>query len=87
MEEYTLEMRAIPRSRIIDYFLELGGDRTEEGRFKGQGWEVEVSREGLVVLGSFQVSAILVTFRCSKETRKKMTDEMRRHFLRSGGGG
>jgi len=87
MEEYSLEMRAIPRSRIIDYFLELGGDRTEEGRFKGQGWEVEVSPEDLVVLGSFRVSATFVTFRCSKGTRRKMTDELQRHFLRSGGGG
>jgi len=87
MEEYTLEMRGIPRSRIIDYFLELDGERADEGRFKGQGWEVGVSEETLVALGSFRITATFVTFRCSKETRKKMMDEIQRHFLRNGGGG
>lgn len=87
MDEYTLEMRVIPRSRIIDYFLGLDAEREGEGRFRGQGWEVEVSEQTMVALSSFHVNVTHVTFRCSQETRKKMMDEMQRHFLRNGGGG
>ena len=87
MDEYTLEMRGIPRSRIIDYFLGLDAELAGEGRFTGQGWEVEVGDETPVATGSIRIPVTFVTFRCSKETRKKMLDEVYRHFLRTGAGG
>lgn len=83
-EEQTLEMRVVRRADIANYFS-LQGEMTGEGRFRGEGWEVELSEEKRVPLGSFKVPATFVTLRCRKGLLKGTIDALRLKFMAYGG--
>lgn len=85
--EYTLEMRGRRQSDIADYFLSIHGKRTSEGKFEGNGWEVEL-REGQPVSGgTIRIPVIFVEIRCRKELLEEILAGIRSRFLACGGGG
>lgn len=85
--EHTLEMRGRPRSTIADYFLSIHGKSTAEGKFEGNGWEVELKEGKPVSAGTIQIPVIFVSIRCRKELLEEILAGIRLKFLACGGGG
>ncbi|MEW6444362.1 MAG: hypothetical protein AB1640_25765 [bacterium] len=83
-EEQTLEMRVTRRARIASYLLSLDAEVTAEGRFRGPGWEIELSEEQAVPFGAFTLPATFVTIRCRRGLLQQVIDSLRRKFMAYG---
>lgn len=83
--EKIIEMRAIKRKEIIDYFLKINGEELADGRIMGDGWEAEVSQETQVSIGSYKTAAVIVTLRSRKEILNQMYSKFSLEFFRAGG--
>lgn len=83
--EKTLEMRGMPREEIITYFISINGKNVCLGKFIGENWEVEVSEESRVKIGSLEIPSTTVVFRSEKENLEQMISKFRLKFLSAGG--
>lgn len=78
-------MRGMKRIELINYFISIGGKDMGGGKYAGQGWQVEISNENLVTLGSLKFPATIVTLRCRKDLSEPMLYAFRLRFLSAGG--
>lgn len=85
ISQKTLEMRGMRRIDLIDYFISLKGVNTGFGKIRGENWEVEVSEESLVTIGSFSIPSTILVFRCEEEFLEPMISAFRLKFLSAGG--
>jgi len=83
--EKNIEMRAIKRKEIIDYFHKINGNEMENGRLAGDGWEAVVGEETQVSIGAYKTTAVIVTLRCRKEIFDSMYSKFSMEFFRAGG--
>ncbi len=83
--EKTLEMRGMPRDEIINYFISINGKSVYLGKFVGENWEVEVSEESRIKIGSLEIPSTTVVFRSEKENLEQMILKFRLKFLSVGG--
>lgn len=83
--EEVLEMCGMLRSKIVQYFADIGGEDLGSGRFRGVNWVVIIGKENMVALGALKIPEAIVTFRCSKDMMKKMIYSFRLRFLTAGG--
>ncbi|MCX7709045.1 MAG: hypothetical protein N2484_04280 [Clostridia bacterium] len=81
----TLEMRGMPRTDLINYFISLHGKNIGSGKIAGENWEVEVREERLVAIGSLNIPSTIVIFRCDEEFMEPMISAFRLKFLSAGG--
>ena len=85
ISEKALEIHGVFRDEIINYFIDIGGEAIEEGRFAGEAWEAEVGNEEVVKLSSIKIPSTMVTFRGEVELLDKMLKAFRLKFLKAGG--
>ena len=83
--EKMIEMRGMRRSEIINYFISINGENVGFGKFKGQNWEVKVSEESLMTIGSLEIPSTKVLFCGEKELLEQMITAFRLKFLSAGG--
>lgn len=83
--EKELEMRGMKRTDIVNYFISLGGKIISDENFIGQDWEVEISKEKTITLGSLKIPATIVILRCRKDLIDNMMVAFRLRFLSAGG--
>ena len=83
--EKKVEMRGMKRIEIVTYFISVGGKNIEGNKFIGKDWEVEIEPEKTIKLGSLEIPATIVIFRCEKESLDKIMDAFRLRFLSAGG--
>lgn len=83
--EKQLEMRGMKRIEIVNYFIDIGGQGISDEKFIGQGWEVEVSQEKTIILGSLKIPATIVILQCRKDLIEPMIVAFRLKFLSAGG--
>lgn len=85
MIEKCLEMRGMQRIEILNYFISLEGENIGEGRFVGANWEVEVSEEIIITIGSLKLPSTKVLFRSNEEILEQMLFAFNLKFLSAGG--
>jgi len=83
--EKTIEMRGMKRIDLVNYFISIGGEAMKGEKFSGQGWEVEISKEKLMKIGSLKIPATIVKVRCRKDISEQMLAAFRLRFLSAGG--
>ena len=83
--EENLEMRGMKRIDIVNYFISIGGKVIDDEKLIGQGWEVEISKEKLIKIGSLKIPATIVKLRCRKDISEQMLVDFRLRFLSAGG--
>lgn len=83
--EKKLEMRGMKRIEIVNYFISIGGKVIDYEKFIGQGWEVEISKEKIITLGSLKIPATIVILRCREDLVEHMINAFRLRFLSAGG--
>jgi len=83
--EKELEMRGMRRIEIVNYFISLGGKSISPENFIGNGWEVAISKEKIIALGSLMIPATIVIFRCREELIDGIMVAFRLRFLSAGG--
>lgn len=83
--EKTLEMRGRTRDEIINYFISINGKNVCPGKLIGENWEVEVSEESRIKIGSLEIPSTTVVFRSDKENLEQMISKFRLRFLSAGG--
>jgi hypothetical protein len=83
--EKNLEMRGMKRIELVKYFISIGGEAINEEIFIGKGWEVELTKERLIEIGSLKIPATIVKLRCRKDLEEKMLAAFRLRFLSAGG--
>ncbi|MGK0465764.1 MAG: hypothetical protein ACJAX4_001045 [Clostridium sp.] len=83
--EKILEMRGMKRIEIVNYFISIGGKVIDDEKFSGKGWQAEIAKEKLVILGSLKIPATIVTLRCREEISEQMLYAFRLRFLSAGG--
>ncbi|HVJ49345.1 hypothetical protein [Desulfitobacterium sp.] len=81
----TLEMRGLKRQLFLDYFLTLGGRLLSPDHLQGPDWEVQLSEEQSICLGSITLPVVHVTFQAEKEVVLNMVQAFRFRFLSAGG--
>jgi len=79
------EMRGMKRIEIVNYFITIGGEKTSDENLIGKGWEVQISKEKLVAIGSFKIPATEVILLCRKDIIDKMINAFNLRFLSAGG--
>lgn len=83
--EKILEMRGMHRAEIMDYFISIDGTNIGFGKFIGPNWEVDISEENLIIIGSLKIPSTTVLFRSEKEQLEQMIWAFRLKFLSAGG--
>lgn len=83
--EKQLEMRGMKRIEIVNYFISIGGKVIGGENFIGQGWEVEITQEKTIILGSLKIPATNVILRCRTDLIEQMLVAFRLRFLSAGG--
>jgi hypothetical protein len=83
--ERILEMRGRPRIEFINYFISIDGENIGDEKFVGHNWEVELSEESLINIGSLKLPSTKVLFRCDKEIIEQMIFAFNLRFLSAGG--
>ncbi|MBZ9686484.1 hypothetical protein G9F72_009095 [Clostridium estertheticum] len=83
--EKELEMRGMKRIEIVNYFISMGGKVISDENFIGNGWEVEISEEKTITLGSLKIPATIVILRCREDLIDGMMVAFRLRFLSAGG--
>lgn len=83
--EKKLEMRGMKRVEIVNYFIRLGCKVISDESFIGLGWEVEISKEKTITLGSLKIPATILVFRCKEDLLDGMMVAFRLRFLSAGG--
>lgn len=83
--EKELEMRGMKKIEIVNYFISLGGKGISSENFIGNGWEVELSKEKIIQLGSLKIPATIVILRCREDLLDGMILDFRLKFLSAGG--
>lgn len=81
----NLEMRGMKRIELVNYFISIGGKVIDDEKFTSQGWQAEIAKEKLVILGSLKIPATIVILRCRKDISEKMLTAFRLRFLSAGG--
>lgn len=81
----TLEMRGQKRQTFLDYFLSLGGRQTSSEHIKGPNWEIQLTEEQTINLGSIPLPVVQVTFKADEEAVLNMVQAFRFRFLSAGG--
>lgn len=85
IKEYCLEMRGMPRRDLEDYFRSIGCKQIGSETYKGPNWEVDLSDEGLCVLGAIQIPSTKVAFRADERDWAEIVKAFRLRFLSAGG--
>lgn len=85
MVEKAMDMRAVKRAELIEYFIKIGGEKTKNGKIAGSGWEAEVGQDCFVPLGSFLIPEVRVVFRCREDLFDRMHSKFCMNFFRAGG--
>jgi len=83
--EKILEMRGMKRVELVNYFISIGGKAISDENFFGHGWEVDISKEKTITLGSLKIPATIVVFRCKEDLVDGMMVAFRLRFLSAGG--
>ena len=83
--EKHLEMRGMKRIELVNYFISIGGSAMGGENFIGQGWEVKITKEEIITLGSLKIPATIVILHCRKDLIEKMMFAFRLRFLSAGG--
>lgn len=81
----NLEMRGMKRIEIVNYFVSIGGETISHENFIGIGWEVDISQEKTIQLGSLRIPATIVILRCREDLVDEMIFAFRLKFLSAGG--
>lgn len=78
-------MRGMKRVEIVNYFISIEGKAMGGENFIGAGWEVEISQEETIALGSLKIPATIVILRCREDLIEEMIVAFRLKFLSAGG--
>ena len=81
----TLEMRGIYRRDFIKYFLKIGNKSIEDKVFKGDYWEVSLSEQTWINVGSLKIQRTFITFNVEEKYFDEFLATFRINFLRCGG--
>ena len=80
-----MDMRGMKRSEITDYFSNLGLEDKGSGKYIGHSFEVEISEESPIKLGSIEIPSTKVILRGEKAVLEKVIAAFRLKFLSAGG--
>ncbi|MFT5874819.1 MAG: hypothetical protein ACI8WT_003797 [Clostridium sp.] len=83
--EKNLEMRGMKRIELVNYFISIGGKAVGKENIIGQGWEVEITQEKIITLGSLKIPATIIILRCRKDLIEQIIYAFRLRFLSAGG--
>lgn len=83
--EKNLEMRGMKRIELVNYFISIGGKAVGNENLIGQGWEVEITQEKTITLGSLKIPATIIILRCRKDLLEQIIFAFRLRFLSAGG--
>lgn len=84
-KEETLEMRGIYRRDFVKYFIELCKESINDSFFEGDNWEVYLSEQTWINIGSLRIQRTYITFKVEEEYFDEFLAAFRLSFLRSGG--
>lgn len=85
MVEKSMDMRAVKRTELIEYFIKIGGKEMKNGKIAGNVWEAEIGQDCFVPLGSFLIPQVRVVFRCREDLFDRMYSKFCMQFFRAGG--
>lgn len=88
MENYfqqKLEMRGVRRQVFLDYFISQEGELVDWDRIVGSNWEIRISSETEIRLGSIILPVVQITFMADQSIANRMIHLFRMHFLSAGG--
>ena len=80
-----VEMRGMPRSDLVAYFVSIGGHAIGNKKYLGEQWEVEIDKEEVCSLGVIKVPCTRIIFCVEEEALDEMMYQFRLKFLSAGG--
>lgn len=83
--EKKLEMRGMKRIELVNYFISIGGEFRGGENLIGNGWEVDISKEKTITLGSLRIPATILVLSCREDLLDGMIADFRLRFLSAGG--
>jgi len=84
MDEYTI-ISGIPRKKLDEYFKSICKYSMNETKFSGDEWEIEITGEYILELGSLRLPKVSVLFRANPTKLTELISDFRLKFLSAGG--
>ena len=84
MDEYTI-ISGIPRKKIEEYFNSICKYSMNENIFLGNEWEIEITEEHTLKIGSLKLPKVTILFKANSERLKELVNDFRLKFLSAGG--
>lgn len=85
IERYELELRNVPRQRVLEYLEQAGGTLVEALVAQGSGWQARLQALDPVVLGIATIPRDLLILEGRPDALRPVYDHMRRMTMRGGG--
>lgn len=77
--------RGISRRLAVHYLRHLGGERVDEDRVVGDGWEVRLSESTVRVGPSLTLTEVVASFEGDPETVESVVERFSQKAMRAGG--
>jgi hypothetical protein len=84
MEKQVITIRGVAPWELEEYFIAIGGNLSDKGRYAGEGWEVELIK-GFSNIGPISIYETQIIFYWDRADLKGMADKFRLKFMRAGG--
>lgn len=85
MKEAILELRNLPRHRILEYLVEAGGEQVGPIMVIGDGWEACLEEMEPAAVGSFRIPRDQLVIVGEDPCVEQVNSFMRRKTMRGGG--
>ena len=83
---YEMELRNVPRFRVLEYLVEVGGQQRGELIVEGEGWQAELHQMEPVKITVMSIRRDLLVIQGTDESAvNEVHDYMRRKTMRGGG--
>lgn len=80
-----MELRNVPRERVVEYLIEAGGEHTGEYVFSGDGWHAELIALEPVYVSVIEVRRDQLIIEGDADAVQPVYDHLRRKTMRGGG--
>lgn len=79
------QFRGISKRLAAEYLERLGGERTDDDRIEGDGWQATLSETTVDVAGSIRLNEVTVRFEGDEEALEPLIADFERKAMRAGG--
>lgn len=85
MNRFSRELRSMPIWLVGEYLQELGGQRSAQWSYTGDGWQADLTRLEDFVIGSLHVGQVRLDWQSSDEALTIIWPLLEKKLLRAGG--